>query len=128
MAIFLDHFTGPDGTQLTAHAPDAGSAWSVTGGDAEYVIQGNKLSRGSSIYNYGFVDVGTADMSVSATFSSLEAESGLVARFIDAGNYWGMIWDLTGWRLVQVRGANQEVHGEVPGTTGTVSLRVEGNT
>ncbi len=84
-AIFLDNFTGTNGTNLTSHTPDIGSAWTINTGGTE--IQSNKAS--SPADSKVSVDMTAADGTLIAEMDSpVGNNDALIFRKVDASNYW----------------------------------------
>lgn len=81
---FLDHFTGADGTNLTSHTPDIGSAWTINTGAT--TIQSNKAS--SPADSVVSVDMGQADGIITCSMDSpLANNDAIVFRKVDSSNY-----------------------------------------
>lgn len=125
----VDTFHDTDDTLLTAHKPEIGPSWQ--GGDANYRIQDNVLSRTSGAVNYAYIDTGLSNVSVKATFDTINGPgSAIFARFIDENNYW--IFYYTGggtWQLMKVVSGTPELVGEAfNGHNGDVELFLHGST
>ena len=88
--VLLDTFTDGDGTQLAAHTPEDGGAWTEEAGDIE--IDSNTIvpKSGSSRANQGSIDSGLTSYVVEADLtydSSVNRYVGIVVRHQDSANY-----------------------------------------
>ncbi len=120
MAAFLtDNFTGTNGTLLTAHTPDTGSAWATgTGGNNLLQIQGNRIQQPANLGTHGSgrntTSPPSADYYVEGVFVLARANNtvygGVTGRHSSSADtfYWGAYdknnnrWDL----LKRVAGVN----------------------
>lgn len=82
---FYDTFTGANGTNLTAHTPNVGSAWSYNAGP--FTIQSNKASCTAD--SLASVDMGHADGTITVDLNSPSLNNdAVVFRKVDTSNYW----------------------------------------
>lgn len=83
--LWLDHFTGTDGTLLTAHTPDVGSG-GYTAAQGTIEILGNQATGNTlSTHNIATFSTGQADVTFTATLNITSTVSsptfGFVARY-----------------------------------------------
>jgi len=92
--IIVDTFTDSDGVGLAAHTPDTnipGNPWVSVAG--VWKILSNKTYPSSSVTNpHSSIDSTYADCSVQVdiTLISTSSRTGLIARYTDPNNYWGL--------------------------------------
>lgn len=91
--IAQDHFTGINGTLLSAHTPDVGPAWSIP--VTNWTIQGNKADPVLPVAGFtaAVQDLGVTDAEIQATITLAvgcdRAFPGIVGRYVDATHFIG---------------------------------------
>ncbi len=85
---FYDTFTGTNGTNLTAHTPNVGSAWTYN--PAAIDIQSNKaVNPALSGGDVATVDMSHADGTITVVFNAVTSNNdAIVFRATDSSNYW----------------------------------------
>jgi|GEM_PF-2723896 len=97
--IVIDSFTGTNGTNLTAHAPDTPAAVSPSGWEAmadgfEIQSNGAEALRTSSplpTYSMAVLDTGLSNAVWYAIVNLNDEDIALVGRVQDASNYWQLL-------------------------------------
>lgn len=132
-----DHFTGADGTNLTAHAMDVGPGWTALAGTA--VLSGGKAVP--SVVTSGLLytsDSGHSDATASVTEVSVvvldtETLCALLFRLSDASNMWLVDADIIGGnlRLIKTVAGSASVAQEsaqtlVSGVANSISVTYSG--
>lgn len=139
--LLRDTFTGANGTQLNAHAPDVGGPWIVAANNL--TIQNNQCVTPTATAEYFDVaDSGQSNVTVKAdvTFTTGAALNvdhvGLVIRYQDYSNFW-MLQAFAGsggiFRLIEKKAGSFVVlaagsWSPVIGTTYTLSVTASGTT
>lgn len=125
--IFLDTFSGADGTDLTAHRPEVGPAWAALTAGSVFRLTGSQAALATSApgaQDVIAVDVGRADVAI-ALVTTAAADSGLVFRAADANNYWMITLGADAAKLWEhVSGGFNQVVGVAVSTAGAVAVAV----
>jgi hypothetical protein len=93
----LDHFTGVNGTNLSAHAMDLGPGWTI--GSGSFTIQSNIVSSPTQAAEaHAWADAGQSDVTVTATvkWTGTETGCGFFVRVTDNLNGYLALLDATG--------------------------------
>jgi len=100
MAI-LDTFTGSNGTNINGRTSDSGHTW-TTG--SNYSIQSNRCQYASVVGGVvlAVLSGGQANDVLTATIRASGVHSfGLIGRYVDASNYWLVVYDWNAGMLIQ---------------------------
>lgn len=90
--LISDTFTDTNGTNITAHTPNVGGSWAVSGGTWQITSNALVVNSGASP-NLAYIDAGEADVQVTVTltmpgsFSTGQIRNGFVLRRADANNF-----------------------------------------
>lgn len=103
--LLSDTFTDPDMTTLQSHTMNVGPGWTVVSNG--FTISSNVLHAVGSP-SVAFCDAGIADLTVSATLTTVTGSSnnvGIIVRYQDVNNYW-LFWQTlsSGWVLYDCNG------------------------
>jgi len=92
-----DTFTDTGGTNLTAHTPDlqavSPGGWTVDTGTFTVGTSGARRHIVSGGDARAVIDAGTANASIKADVQIAQKDCGLIARRVDASNYWELFID-----------------------------------
>lgn len=97
-ALLIDHFTGTNGTALSAHTMDLGSGWTILSGTPQ--ISGNKMAGTSNTDNLAVAEANSADVTIAVSYvHQTNTLPLLMFRRVDGTNYW-IVYFLSGtWTL-----------------------------
>lgn len=88
MPTRTDNFNRADGDLNGSTPSDAGAAWTSSGANVFQVSSNQCISSGGGT-KYAYLEASAADVDIECTFVSVNASNqGLLARFVDASNYW----------------------------------------